>query len=492
MSRRAIMSWLGARTAKRNMIVVGLKSDNHSREMLLRFLMNSIVEPGDCVFAIHVPEFDNTFDPNTFHIHEDLCKSKQVDFQVKICAGNSYITELTHQVRITFATILALGCSSQWPKDSTIAKFLKALPPTCNLLIMDNGGRILFRKEGTSQQGTNTRVLQSSSLSISGQPKSRPPVRKSSSMPSSSISEQTQSTNFVSFQRLAMLETKGLYRRFAFEELHHGTKGFSPNVLIGEGGHSRVYRAILENGKGVAVKVLNDSQYSKELFFQEVEILSGVRHENIVEFLGYCCCDEMSAIVYNLLNSNLKQRLKQLNWNERMQIAVDVAKALEYLHSCYPPIIHRDVKSSNILLSVDCKPRLSDFGAAIVHSNFQNNEPSQQKKQIHVTGTLGYLAPEYMMYGKVDEKIDVYSYGVVLLELITGKEAIQKTSSISTQESLVLQARSLLSRGLFNRLIDPNLNQDYNKDEMKRMTMAARLCLLHSSSTRPSMKTVII
>ncbi|KAI3446309.1 hypothetical protein Pfo_002974 [Paulownia fortunei] len=506
---RGIFWRLGTRAVSRRKIIVGLKSDNCSREMLLR-LLHLVVVRGDSVLAVHVQQSDDTFDPNTFHIHEDLCKSKQVDFEVKICTGSCYITELSNQVRITFATILAVGCSSKCPKSSTIAKCLKALPPTCKLLIMDDGGKILFQEMGTSQQGSSSRVCRTfmSSLSESSscnQPGTRPLVRKSLSMPSASTastSQQTESAKFISaknsqqlhdfspkfFQRLAMLEVKGYNRQFTFEELNHATKNFGLNMLIGEGAHSRVYQAVLENGQAAAVKVLKISQYSEEIFFREVEILSGLKHENIVQLLGYCYCKEMYAIVFNLLNSSLKQRLDQLKWSERMQLAVGVAKALEYLHSCYPPIIHKDVNSSNVLLSEDGKPQLSDFGSAKIDLSIRQS--SAHKKPIHVIGTFGYLAPEYIMYGKVDEKIDVYSYGVVLLELITGKEAVQ-TSPVSNEESLVVWARSLLTCGLDERLIDPNLNEDYKKEEMKAMMIAARLCLLHSSSRRPTMRTIL-
>ncbi|CAA3006306.1 PTI1-like tyrosine-protein kinase 1 isoform X2 [Olea europaea var. sylvestris] len=518
---KGIFSLLGTRTVKRR-IIVGLKSDHSSREMLLR-LLNSVVVTGDYVLAVHVQESDDTFDPNTFYIHEDLCKSKQVDFEVKVCPRNCYIAELSHQVRINFATILAVGCTSLWPKDSTIAKCLKALPPTCTLLVMDNGGKILFQKEGSSQEGSSIKLLRSSQegssikvirsslscLSVSNncdQPGTKPLFQKSSSMPCSSTSskpQQNMSRNWPIakknlqgydvatpelFHRLATLEVKGYTTRYTFDELKCATQNFSPEMLIGEGGHSQVYRAVFNNDQAVAVKVLKSSRFSEEDLFREVDISSGLSHENMIHLLGYCYCKEIRAIVYNLLSSSLKQRLKQLSWKERMQVAVGVARALEYLHSFYPPIIHRDVKSSNILLSEDCKPRLSDFGAAIVHQ--QTLQSSAYAKPINVVGTFGYLAPEYMMYGKVDEKIDVYSYGVVLLELITGKEAIQSNSP-SNRESLVLWARSLLTCGLCERLIDPDLKEDYDKDEMKTMMIAARLCLLHSSSRRPTMKTIL-
>ncbi|KAA8546147.1 hypothetical protein F0562_020959 [Nyssa sinensis] len=506
----SMLSFLRTRTTKKKTFVVGLKSDNCSREMLLR-LLNLVVMSGDYVLAIHVQEPNDIFDPNTFHIHEDLCKSKQVDFQVKVCIGNSYIAELTHQVRINFATILVLGCSTPWPKDSVVANCLKALPPTCSLLVMDNGGRVLVQRPGTSQQGSTNKVLQSSLSAVSRFPNCEQSgtsrqIKKSLTMPSSSTSSLLRQTenmrqqrvrkslqlpDFMTqkmLQKLATLETKGSGSRFTSRELNCATYNFSTEMVIGEGGNSKVYRANIEDGQAAAVKVLKTTPSSAEDLFREVEMLSGLKHENIIQLIGYCYSKELHAVVYNLLKGSLRQKLNQLKWSERMMIAIGVAKALDYLHSCSPPIIHRDIKSSNILLSDNCQPVLSDFGAAMVHQ--QTQQSSAYAKPFHVVGTFGYLAPEYMMYGKVDEKVDVYSYGVVLLELITGKEAIQ-TNQTSNHESLVLWARSLLGCGLCERLIDPYLKEDYNKDEMKTMMIAARLCLLHSSSRRPPMKTIL-
>ncbi|XP_016492984.1 PTI1-like tyrosine-protein kinase 2 isoform X2 [Nicotiana tabacum] len=494
--------------AKKRTLVVGLKSDNISREMLLR-LLTSVVMPGDYVLAVHVQEPNCIFDPNTFHRHEDLCKSKQVDFQIKVCVGESYISELSNQVRINFAAMLAVGCSS--PCDQIVGKLLKELPPTCLLLVMDKGGKVLLQKPGTSQEGAPIKVLHSSESSLSAsssstESKNKYLIQKSLSMPCSSTSTSSQPTENATFprtrkylqhkntaaknlfQRLAYLEIICCTRRFTIDELRCATDNFSPNLLTGEGGHSRVYRSNLDNGQVAAVKVLKNTQYSEDDLFGEVEILSNLKHENIIQLVGYCYSKDMRAIVYNLLKDSLKQRLKQLNWNTRLQVAIGVARGLEYLHSQTPPIIHRDVKSSNILLSGDCRPQISDFGAAVIHQ--QNQQDSAYVKPVHVVGTFGYLAPEYIMYGKVDEKIDVYSYGVVLLELITGKEAIQIDLE-SHHESLVLWARSLLSFGLCDLLVDPDLSENYNKDEMKTMMLAARLCLLHSSSRRPTMKTIL-
>ncbi|KAH9694475.1 protein kinase domain-containing protein [Citrus sinensis] len=505
-------SVLRTRTLKKRTVIFGLKSDHYSREILLQ-LLTVIAKPGDNVLAVHVEEQNDTLDLNTFHIHEDLCKSKKVDFLVKVCIGDSYITELSNQVRISYATILALGCSLSGLKDSEVlTRCLRALPPACTILVMDNLGRILVQRQGTSQQGS-TNVLLKSSLSSSskypafGQPATTRQLQKSLTAPSSSTSSTTRQESDVGvciaqetvqvpesikrkiFEKLAVLEAEGSSRRFTSQELCHLTHNFSPKMLIGQGGNSKVYRTNHVDGQVAAVKVLKCTNWSEEEVLREVELLSSIKHENIVRIIGYCHSKEMYAIVYNLLNGSLKQYLKQLKWNERMDVAIGVAKALEYLHhTCDPPIIHRDVKSSNILLSENFHhPQLSDFGAAMVHH--QSHQVSENVKPVNVVGTFGYLAPEYMMYGKVDEKIDVYSYGVVLLELITGKEAIQTNKA--NRESLVLWARSLLSSGLCERLIDPQLNEEYNREEIEIVMCAARLCLLHSSSRRPTMKTLL-
>ncbi|EOX97538.1 hypothetical protein QUC31_015630 [Theobroma cacao] len=534
-----IMSYLNGRTVKNKTIIVGLKSDNNSREMLLQ-LLRTFAKSGDNVLAVHVQERDDALDPNNFHIHEDLCKSKRVDFLVKICTGNSYISALSHQVRENYATILAIGCNLSGPKVSAISNCLKSLPPTCTLLVMDDAGRILVRRQGTSQQGsagvtlqsylsstqTNSMVDQSTtsrllhkSLTVPSSSTSQSmcqidsegqhilqktvqdQFKKSFTMPSSSASSskwQMDSGGQLSlnknvnarrrFHRIAFPEAERSCRCFRSDELSVATDNFSPSMVIGKGGNSMVYRAMLEDGKAAAVKVLKTTHWSAKDLLREVEMLSSIKHENIVEIIGYCDSIELRAIVYNLLKGSLKECLKQLKWAERMGIAISVAKALEYLHHfCDPPIIHRNVKPSNILLSDNCQPQLSDFGAAIVHH--QSYQVPANTKPIDIVKTFGYLAPEYIVCGKIDEKIDVYSYGVVLLELITGKDAIQKNQK--NHESLVLWARSLLRFGQCERLVDPSLSRNYKTEEMEVMMFIARLCLMHSSSQRPTMKMIL-
>lgn len=176
-------------------------------------------------------------------------------------------------------------------------------------------------------------------------------------------SKRTQLPEFAAqklFQRLALLEEKGISKRFTSSELVLATRDFSREMVIGEGGLSEVYRAILGDGRPAAVKVLKITRWSAEDLLQEVEILSDISHENIVGIIGYCYNREMHAVVYDLLKGSLKQKLRQLRWTERMGVAIGVAKALVHLHhSCDPPIIHRDVKSSNVLLSENYHPKVS-------------------------------------------------------------------------------------------------------------------------------------
>ncbi|KAI4367370.1 hypothetical protein MLD38_023115 [Melastoma candidum] len=493
-----MFSLLRTKISKRKTVVVGLKSENPGKEMLLR-LLELMVERGDKVLTVHVQLSDDAFDPNSFHIHEDFCKLKAVDFQVKVCVNISYVSELAHQVRINHATILALGCWSQGPKNAVIASLVKQLPPTCWLVVMDARGIIHIQKRGTSQDGSLSAFKSTQSLSSQNSTVGRvtastdtedlPDLISSSNLPvvghhcfedCPSISPQAELSLIPIAHKMITAFSPG--------ELETATRMFHPAMLIGVGGSSIIYRAHLVDGREVAVKVLRSISDCPVDLFREVDILTSIRHENIVQIIGYCYGQGVEAIVCDLLEGSLRQKLRQLPWSSRMEIAIGVAKALEYLHhSCDPPIIHRDVKSSNILLTADFLPQIADFGVAMRLPDCR--ELLTNRKPFKVVGTFGYLAPEYIMYGKVDEKTDVYSYGVVLLELITGKDAIRADDE--NRESIVIWARSLFKRGRGDMLIDVNLHGEYKQEEMDRLILAARLCLTSSSSRRPTMQTVL-
>ncbi|KAI8556432.1 hypothetical protein RHMOL_Rhmol05G0253000 [Rhododendron molle] len=227
---------------------------------------------------------------------------------------------------------------------------------------------------------------------------------------------------------------------FAFRELAAATRNFRGDCLLGEGGFGRVYKGRLESSDQiVAIKQLdrNGLQGNRE-FLVEVLMLSLLHHSNLVNLIGYCADGDQRLLVYEYMPlGSLEDHLhdsdcadispgkKRLDWNTRMKIAAGAAKGLEYLHvKASPPVIYRDLKCSNILLDEDYHPKLSDFGLAKLGPVGDNTHVSTR-----VMGTYGYCAPEYAMTGQLTLKSDVYSFGVVLLEIITGRKAIDNSKT---------------------------------------------------------------
>ncbi|EPS65921.1 hypothetical protein M569_08852 [Genlisea aurea] len=279
-------------------------------------------------------------------------------------------------------------------------------------------------------------------------------------------------------------------RLFNYGVLRVCTSGFSPRNLIGIGGCNSVYKGTLPpDGRQVAVKITASSKESWKDFIREVDIMTSLAHERIAPLIGICVEDGVLISVYSFmprgsLEANLhgeKRGDSVLPWEARFEIAVGIAEALDYLHrKCPKPVIHRDVKSSNILLTDDLKPQLSDLGLAIWGPLLMDRD---------VVGTFGYLAPEYFMYGHVSEKVDVYAFGVVLLELLSGRRAIGL-------ESLVTWAKLRLEKGGgdYKSLLDPNLDaksSGVDESEKQRMGLAASLCLTRAVRLRPKMRQVL-
>ncbi|CAL1373493.1 unnamed protein product [Linum trigynum] len=283
-----------------------------------------------------------------------------------------------------------------------------------------------------------------------------------------------------------------------YEDLAVATDGFSEENLVGEGGFGYVHKGILSNGKEVAVKQLREGRKQGEKEFQaEVEIISRIHHKHLVSLLGYCIHGAKRLLVYEFVpNDTLEFHLHGngrpvMEWGVRLRIAVGSAKGLAYLHDdCDPKILHRDIKASNILVDLNFEAKVSDFGLARSY----NADASVTHISTQVVGTFGYLAPEYASSGKVTEKSDVYSYGVVLLELITGRPPICFSESIS-RTSLVEWARPLLTKAVetrnFQSLVDPRLGTNYDNSEMTRMVSCAAACVRHSAWLRPRMSQVV-
>ncbi|KAF9663935.1 hypothetical protein SADUNF_Sadunf17G0103700 [Salix dunnii] len=285
---------------------------------------------------------------------------------------------------------------------------------------------------------------------------------------------------------------------FTYEELVQATNGFSAQNLLGEGGFGCVYKGALDDGREVAVKQLKigGSQGERE-FRAEVEIISRVHHRHLVSLVGYCISEHQRLLVYDYLpNDSLYYHLHGegrplMDWATRVKVASGAARGIAYLHEdCHPRIIHRDIKSSNILLDENFEARVSDFGLAKIALELDSNTHVSTR----VMGTFGYMAPEYATSGKLTEKSDVYSFGVVLLELITSRKPVD-ASQPPGDESLVEWARPLLTSALenedFETLVDPELEKNYVPSEMFRMIEAAAACVRHSAAKRPRMSQVV-
>ncbi|KAK9277481.1 hypothetical protein L1049_007025 [Liquidambar formosana] len=283
---------------------------------------------------------------------------------------------------------------------------------------------------------------------------------------------------------------------FTYEELVVATNGFSDQNLLGEGGFGSVYKGYLPDGREVAVKQLKigGGQGERE-FKSEVEIISRIHHRHLVSLVGYCISENQRLLVYDYVPNNTLyfhlhgQGRPVMDWATRVKIAAGAARGIAYLHEdCHPRIIHRDIKSSNILLDNNFEARVSDFGLAKLALDAHTHITTR------VMGTFGYMAPEYASSGKLTEKSDVYSFGVVLLELITGRKPVDASQPLG-DESLVEWARPLLSHALdiedFEGLADPRLEKNYVESEMFRMIEAAAACVRHSAAKRPRMGQVV-
>ncbi|KAI4377754.1 hypothetical protein MLD38_015333 [Melastoma candidum] len=283
---------------------------------------------------------------------------------------------------------------------------------------------------------------------------------------------------------------------FTYEELMLATDGFSDANLLGQGGFGYVHRGVLPNGKEVAVKQLKaGSGQGEREFHAEVEIISRVHHKHLVSLVGYCITGSQRMLVYEFVpNNNMEFHLHgkgrpTMEWPTRLKIALGSAKGLAYLHEdCHPKIIHRDIKAANILLDFKFEAKVADFGLAKFTSDVNTHVSTR------VMGTFGYLAPEYAASGKLTEKSDVFSFGVMLLELITGSRPVDRTNTYM-DDSLVDWARPQLTRALedrsFDSLVDPRLQNNYNHGEMARMVACAAACVRRSSRRRPRMSQIV-
>ncbi|XP_068480477.1 serine/threonine-protein kinase RIPK-like isoform X1 [Phaseolus vulgaris] len=289
---------------------------------------------------------------------------------------------------------------------------------------------------------------------------------------------------------------------FTLEELREATHNFSWSNLLGEGGFGPVYKGFVDNklrpdlkAQSVAVKQLNlDGFQGHREWLAEIIFLGQLRHPHLVKLIGYCCEEEHRLLVYEYMaRGSLENQLFRtgysaaLPWSTRMKIALGAAKGLAFLHEADKPVIYRDFKTSNILLDSDYTAKLSDLGLA-------KDGPEGEDTHLTTTcimGTRGYAAPEYIMSGHLSTKSDVYSYGVVLLELLTGRRVVDKCRP-NRERSLVEWARPLLrDQRKLHHIIDSRLEGQFPTKGALKVAALTYKCLSHHPYPRPTMGDVV-
>lgn len=281
---------------------------------------------------------------------------------------------------------------------------------------------------------------------------------------------------------------------FTLRDLQFATNRFSADNILGEGGYGVVYKGRLVNGTEVAVKkLLNNLGQAEKEFRVEVEAIGHVRHKNLVRLLGYCIEGVHRMLVYEYVNNgNLEQWLHgamrqygNLTWEARMKVIIGTAKALSYLHEAIEPkVVHRDIKSSNILIDDEFNAKVSDFGLAKLLDSGESHITTR------VMGTFGYVAPEYANTGLLNEKSDIYSFGVLLLEVVTGRDPVDYGRP-ANEVNLVEWLKVMVGTRRAEEVVDPDLETKPKTRALKCALLVALKCVDPDSEKRPKMSQVV-
>ncbi|KAL6007063.1 Protein NSP-INTERACTING KINASE 3 [Asimina triloba] len=288
----------------------------------------------------------------------------------------------------------------------------------------------------------------------------------------------------------------GHLKRFSFKELRSATDHFNSKHIVGRGGFGTVYKGCLQDGKLVAVKRLKDyNAAGGEIQFQtEVELISLAVHRNLLRLCGFCSTENERLLVYPYMaNGSVASRLKDhtrgrpvLDWQRRKRIALGTARGLLYLHEqCDPKIIHRDVKAANILLDEDFEAVVGDFGLAKLLDHRDSHVTTA------VRGTVGHIAPEYLSTGQSSEKTDVFGFGILLLELITGQKALDFGRAANQKGVMLDWVKKLHQENKLNIMVDKDLKNNYDRVELEEMVQVALLCTKFHPMDRPKMSEVV-
>ncbi|KAK4491394.1 hypothetical protein RD792_002138 [Penstemon davidsonii] len=321
---------------------------------------------------------------------------------------------------------------------------------------------------------------------------------ESESKKGSSWSNESSTTRSESSSALSVstdgLGSFGWGKWYSLRELQTATNQFSDGNVIGEGGYGMVYRGVLHDGSVVAVKkLLNNKGQAEKEFKVEVETIGKVRHKSLVGLLGYCADGDQRLLVYEYIdNGNLEQWLhgdvglnSPLTWDIRLKIAIGTARGLAYLHEgLEPKVVHRDVKSSNILLDRKWNPKVSDFGLAKLLGSEKSFVTTR------VMGTFGYVSPDYASTGMLNEGNDVYSFGVLLMEIITGRSPVDYTRPPG-EMNLVDWFKGMVASRRVEELVDPLIDDPPPPRALKRILLVCLRCIDLDANKRPKMGQIV-
>ncbi|KAI5333579.1 PREDICTED: calcium/calmodulin-regulated [Prunus dulcis] len=285
------------------------------------------------------------------------------------------------------------------------------------------------------------------------------------------------------FKKSNVISMSGI-PQYSYKDLQKATYNFT--TLIGQGAFGPVYKAQMSTGETVAVKVLaTDSKQGEKEFQTEVKLLGRLHHRNLVNLIGYCAEKGQHMLIYvymskgSLASHLYSEKHEPLSWDLRVLIALDVARGLEYLHDgAVPPVIHRDIKSSNILLDQSMRARVADFGLS--------REEMVDKHAANIKGTFGYLDPEYISTRNFTKKSDVYSFGVLLFELIAGRNPQQ-----GLMEYVELAAMNTEGKVGWEEIVDSRLNGNFHMQELNEVAALAYKCVNRAPKKRPSMRDIV-
>ncbi|KAJ0266854.1 receptor-like serine/threonine-protein kinase [Hirschfeldia incana] len=522
-----------------NKILVAISLDRDESQNALSWAINVLAKPSDTVVALHLLVGE---EPKRIpmkkkkriqirrakaHVISMLgefaytCCQNQVNLEAKVGFSSNIGRGLINEVKSISAHYLVLSrpTSHAYRIWNEITRYVSDFAPSsCSIVFVGNQrkphkdcfsgsdisrdiksekysprsvlsilSRDLTSSSGDDASSFSSSMVSSSFASPSEKPKHRPmsPYRFISSLIMNSPLRKWTRKETKSNPKL-----KPLIECFTYNEISKATNDFNQENIVGIGGYSEVYRGDLCDGRRIAVKRLTkesgDMNKEKE-FLTELGIISHVSHPNTALLLG-CCVERGLYLVFRFSeNGNLYSALHEkengsLDWPIRYKIAVGVARGLHYLHKrCNHRIIHRDIKSSNVLLGPDFEPQITDFGLAKWLPNKWTHHAV-----IPVEGTFGYLAPESLMQGTVDEKTDIYAFGILLLEIISGRRPVNHS-----HKHILLWAKPALEAGNTRELVDPTLQDKYDYQQMNRLVLTASHCVQQSPILRPTMTQVL-